>query len=121
MMRPLVIGVLAVLLAGCGVLNIEEPVFSDRDSELQMFPLFPDNNGKDPLRPGDKVRTMDDAIKIALTSCGNAADDPAHWDAFRDGEVWRVTWKNGRDRIDVLVDKKDGNIAACEIDMASGK
>jgi hypothetical protein len=111
---------LAALLAGCGVLNVDKPLLADEKSEVQPFPLFPDNNRDAPLWPSDAVQDEAAAIRIAMNNCGDAADDPAHWTAERDGEVWRVTFRNARDRIDAQVWKSDGTIAACEIDNQTG-
>ncbi len=59
--------------------------------------------------PSNAVRDSATAIKIAAQFCG--ANTAHHWHARLEGNTWHVT----TDGIDVLVDKKTGQMNRCAV------
>jgi len=111
----LLLVLLPALVAGCGVTNVEKPLFTDKQSDVEIFPIFPDNNFRHPIFPGDKVKTEAQAVRIGMNNCGQESDDPKHWYAHRDGEIWIVRWNVGENSIYAEVRKSDGTFADCDV------
>lgn len=119
-MRAAAAALLCLVLAGCGALEIDKPLFSDRNSDLQVFPLFPDNNRAAPLRPSDAVRTEADAIKLARENCSPGPNDLDDWGASRDGEVWNVWWSHRMSSASAQIRKSDGGFEDCDVHLVPG-
>ena len=116
MKPPALLGLLLpALLTGCGITEIKKPLFSSKDSDVQLFPIFPGNNGQYPILPGDTVKTEAQAVRIGMNNCGHERDDPKHWYAHRNGEIWVVRWNVGENSIYAEVRKSDGTFADCDV------
>lgn len=72
----------------------------------------------DPILATDKVKTKEQAIRIAM-NCGSERGDPHHWQVTRHRDIWYVYWENGQNEIDVQVAKNDGMILSCTVNDAS--
>jgi hypothetical protein len=109
----LLLPALAVLLGSCSWMEINKPLFSDPGPDTPL--LYHNENREKPILPTDKVKTEAEAINLAMHNCGSEPNDPGHWHASRNGDIWTVIWASGLNTITAAVRKNDGSFEDCDV------
>src|SRR5262249_12666625 len=73
----------------------------------------------DDIKPGDSVKTPEEAIALAMHGCGSVVPDtdPDHWDAHLEADLWHVHWSHRQSDVSARIAKADGTFYDCDVNL----